>query len=93
MGRMKITLRDLFWLILVVGMALGWWLNSRRMLGERRKLLDERHFVIDSLINHLNEVEGKVTTWTTGKVQIGDRTYRKAEWQGKSYNGAAEGFR
>lgn len=27
----KVTLRDLFWLVLVVGLALGWWLDRRAL--------------------------------------------------------------
>jgi hypothetical protein len=28
---MKITLRDWFWLLLVCALALGWWLDHRRL--------------------------------------------------------------
>lgn len=28
-GRMRITTRDLFWLVLVCALALGWWLDHR----------------------------------------------------------------
>jgi hypothetical protein len=30
----RITLRDLFWLVLVIGMGLGWWLHARRLEAE-----------------------------------------------------------
>jgi hypothetical protein len=38
---MKLNLRDLFWLLLVVGLALAWWLerrNSDRTVMENRRL-------------------------------------------------------
>lgn len=31
MKRAHITLRDLFWLLLVVGIALAWWLDQDRI--------------------------------------------------------------
>lgn len=35
---MKLTLRDLFWLFLVVGLALGWWLQNRRLKAIQDRL-------------------------------------------------------
>jgi hypothetical protein len=42
MNRPIFTLRDLFWLILVVGMALGWWSHTYRLRLERDFALTER---------------------------------------------------
>lgn len=38
MKRPTITLRDLFWLILVIGISLGWWLDQDRIRLEYRAL-------------------------------------------------------
>ena len=43
---MKLTLRDLFWLVLCVAISLGWWASNRashrRLLAERAKAAAER---------------------------------------------------
>jgi len=33
----QLTLRDLFWLVLVLGMALGWWLDRGMLAGQLSK--------------------------------------------------------
>jgi len=33
----QLTLRDLFWLVLVIGLALGWWLDHRAASQEAWK--------------------------------------------------------
>jgi hypothetical protein len=35
---MKLTLRDLFWLVLVIGSFLGWWANRRQLVAENVRL-------------------------------------------------------
>lgn len=42
----KFSLRDLFWLVMVCGLALGWWVEItglRRQLGEANEKLEEAH--------------------------------------------------
>jgi hypothetical protein len=39
---MKLSLRDLFWLLLVVGIGLGWWIDQDRIRRERAAFADER---------------------------------------------------
>jgi hypothetical protein len=34
----KLNLRDLFWLVVVLAMGLGWWLEHARFQEERKKL-------------------------------------------------------
>jgi F0F1-type ATP synthase assembly protein I len=29
--KFRITIRDLFWLVLVVALAIGWWLDHRKL--------------------------------------------------------------
>lgn len=36
---MKLTLRELFWLVLVVGLALGWWLDTSIVRKERDRAI------------------------------------------------------
>ena len=38
MKRPTVTLRDLFWLILVIGISLGWWLDQDRIRLEYKAL-------------------------------------------------------
>jgi hypothetical protein len=35
----RFTIRDVLWLTLVAGMALGWWMEYRRFTPEDRELL------------------------------------------------------
>ena len=35
---MKLTLRDLFWLILIAAVACAWWLDHRRQAAEIERL-------------------------------------------------------
>jgi hypothetical protein len=39
MKRFKFTLRDLFWLVLVCALAVGWWIEHRD-LAQRRQQID-----------------------------------------------------
>lgn len=41
---MKLTLRDLFWLVAVVGLMLGWWVERTRLIEEIDRLTWEPHF-------------------------------------------------
>ena len=38
----QLSLRDLFWLMLVVGIGLGWWIDQDRIRREREAFADER---------------------------------------------------
>jgi hypothetical protein len=57
---LKLSLRDLFWLILVVGMGLGWYRDTRRERDVRQFLsaldflatYDPPHGIVTSLTRH-----------------------------------------
>ena len=36
MPRLRFSIRDLLWLTLVVGMAVGWWADQSRWTGQRK---------------------------------------------------------
>jgi hypothetical protein len=42
----KLNLRDLFWLVVVVAMGVGWWIDSSRKSSRCKQLQDES-FVAD----------------------------------------------
>ena len=42
MPRLSFTLRDVFWLTLVVGMSVGWWMEGRRGASIQSELNDLR---------------------------------------------------
>ena len=33
--RLRFTIRDLFWLTLVVALAVGWWIDHQKLSGEK----------------------------------------------------------
>jgi hypothetical protein len=37
----QLTLRDLFWLVLVCGLALGWWVDHRAASIEHERLTED----------------------------------------------------
>ena len=39
--RIRFTIRDLLWLTLVVGMAVGWWLDRSRISSEFKSEIDQ----------------------------------------------------
>jgi len=41
MKLVRFTLRDLFWLVLVVGLGLGWWNHARRLQEDARRMKSE----------------------------------------------------
>jgi len=45
--RFRFTIRDLFWMTLVVAMAVGWWLDHRSQRFSVYTLQDGRHAVLD----------------------------------------------
>jgi hypothetical protein len=40
MPRVSFTLRDLFWLTLLVGMGVGWWVDHNRQRSDREAIVD-----------------------------------------------------
>jgi hypothetical protein len=51
MSRMKLGLRDLFWLLLVVAMAMGWWCDVyQRDLRSFERIRAERDYLMQ-LVN------------------------------------------
>jgi hypothetical protein len=43
MPRLSFTVRDVFWLTLVVGMGAGWWMREREMSASSRKVQKQAH--------------------------------------------------
>jgi hypothetical protein len=48
MPRLSFTLRDVFWLTLVVAVAMGWWADRKRLDGTIEKM-EESHAAASSL--------------------------------------------
>jgi hypothetical protein len=49
MPRLSFSLRDVFWLTLVVGMGVGWWVDRSNRAGENLLLRLERNAARDSV--------------------------------------------
>jgi hypothetical protein len=73
----QLTLRDLFWLVLVIALSLGWWLQSRRHqeLRERAELWEWRATTIQTAL----EAETTVTWDDSG---LGITRHPAGEWSG-----------
>jgi hypothetical protein len=56
---MRFTIRDLFWLILVVAIAVGWWRNATPpdKYGRENRELRQRHAYLVKLLNDLWQIE------------------------------------
>jgi hypothetical protein len=61
---MKFTLRDVFWLLLVVGLALGWWLEYRNHAKQSSHVL--KHWIE-------TQGHGTVRYRGIGKVDVTDK--------------------
>jgi len=65
----QLTLRDLFWLVLVVGMGLGWWMQHRSLISQL-KLAETRlevyegqlhtHFIADGMVSPPSPLGGSL---------------------------------
>jgi len=76
---MKLSLRDLLWLVLVVALALGWWLQHRRIsdaLAEGRKNTI-RLFILERVLKE----EGYLVYWLSDQEGLMQRELdRKESW-------------
>jgi hypothetical protein len=53
----RFSIRDVFWLVLVVAMGCGWWLEHRW----QERLIDKlREFVVEWELSHDEEILGSV---------------------------------
>jgi len=43
----RFTIRDLLWLTLVVGLAVGWWLSARHWLASNRVLTEKNQDLLE----------------------------------------------
>jgi len=41
---MRFTIRDLLWLMVVVGLAIGWWVDRSRLIEKVAKLKSDLNF-------------------------------------------------
>lgn len=60
--KLKFTLRDLFWLVLVVAMAIGWWVeraHDRRRLMQADKSLSQWRLKNNCLRKATEDISGK----------------------------------
>jgi len=74
---MKLSLRDLFWLVLVCALSVGWWVERQRGLAEQKKNRELTHQNDALWQTHRNladaigsvgygvvvDTEGKATIW------------------------------
>ena len=61
----KLNLRDLFWLLLVAALSLGWWLDSagaislrlrvQQLLAQKQQLDERENHLIQSILPHLEQ--------------------------------------
>ena len=64
----KFSVRDWFWLTLVVAMGVGWWLDHRRDVSQQHRLVgqlqdhDKRLVYNARLLNEVNRLRSEVKT-------------------------------
>jgi hypothetical protein len=56
----QLALRDLLWLVLVCGLALGWWVHARRLQGELVQQTTAHKLVRDQLGNDISKLQDEV---------------------------------
>jgi hypothetical protein len=80
----QFVLRDLFWLVLVIALALGWWLDRRQIVADfSDKLAKEGaalRFVAGVMMHQLVGVEGRNVGWSRYEVTIDGKVYSRADW-------------
>jgi hypothetical protein len=72
---MKLTLRDLFWLVLVVGLTLGWWGTYRA-----------RHVNLESAVELLYAAENDSKLWQNRAESLAKRVRQdgyQVKWSGR----------
>ena len=74
----RFTIRDVLWLMVVVGMAVGWWDANQRALDRENAY---KLWAVDIAIKHLEEKTGEKLTVTKDGIWI------------VSKDGTAESFR
>lgn len=45
---LRFSIRDLLWLMVVVGLALGWWMDRTRMREEVRREVDRVYLLLEN---------------------------------------------
>ena len=57
--RLRFTIRDLLWLVLLMAVALGWWLDHRSLVSRPAKVVViEKPIAIPQVIPHRDEAKG-----------------------------------
>jgi hypothetical protein len=79
----QLTLRDLFWLVLVIALSLGWWLDRKaiiaRMSDEFEKESAALRFFTSAVSVYLAE-HGKPFDMSRDEVQIDGMSFKRANW-------------
>jgi hypothetical protein len=71
--RLRFSIRDLFWLTLVAGMGLAWWVSNQRLLVRSQQLEAERdrwQSGAGALEFVLSHEEGRKVTWEPSFVKV-----------------------
>lgn len=80
---MKVTLRDLFWLVLVCALAIGWFVDRRaiiaRMSAEFEKESTALRFFTSVVSVYLAE-QGKPFDMSRDEVQIDGKSFKRSNW-------------
>jgi len=70
----RFTIRDVLWLMVVVGLALGWWLERARSQGQARRIaslegeVQQVGLVIKTLYDDLERIEQALPAYGAGLV-------------------------
>ena len=75
--RLRFTIRDLLWLMLVVAMATGWWLDDERL---------KKSFAVLELMKNANEYSGLA-------IAVDDDNLYRVVYPRSSCGGVAEAYR
>ena len=70
----NVSLRDIFWLLIVVAVGLGWWVSNRRWSRESEALRSKARmnscgYVLEEIENYLQS-EGYSVEWEDGSIHI-----------------------
>jgi len=66
----RFTLRDLFWVVLVVALGLGWWLESGKCHERLAVEADKRKATVDAFLRWLRKRQYRVNVDEEGRIEI-----------------------
>jgi hypothetical protein len=67
----RVTLRDLFWLLLVAACLCGWWAERRILLASMREAQEDAHQAQDDarLLSQLNDPTFEIAPWRMAELK------------------------